>query len=288
MALFQGNIFPRTLGFETQVYVSVPQDGRRYDREGPQKTLILLHGISDNASGWVRYGLADALAAKYNIAVVVPEGHKSLWLDMKYGGNYATYLTGELPELIGKMFRVPVDPERLMIAGLSVGGFGALHAAFTDPAAFAAAGSFSGVMDMAGFLARGEELGRTSDCGADFVNEILAVTGPDGRLDQKEDLRELAAQVAGRGNAPSVYMACGREDILVYEQNQAFSAYLETLSLDVVYETWEGVHDWTFWNTALDRFLAHTVGVPEQDDVFGGIPVYKKDLKRYRKICERH
>ena len=77
MALFHGDLFARTLGYETQVYVSVPQDGRRYNKAGPVKTLILLHGISDNASGWIRYGLADAMAAKYNIAVVVPEGLKS-------------------------------------------------------------------------------------------------------------------------------------------------------------------------------------------------------------------
>lgn len=283
MALFQGNIFSRTLGFETQVYISLPQDGRRYSQEGPQKTLLLLHGISDNASGWIRYGLADAMAAKYNIAVVVPEGQKGLWLDMKYGGQYTTYLTGELPELMGKMFRVPVNPEHLMIAGLSVGGFGALHAAFSDPETFCAAGSFSGVMDMDAFLSRGEELSQTSDCGANFVNEIVAATGTERRLNSGDDLRELAALAVRKNTKLAVYMAWGREDVLVCEQNQAFSAYLQTLPLDAVCETWAGVHDWTFWNQALDRFLEHILGTPERDDVFGGIPAYRKSRNHPQK-----
>ncbi len=43
-----------------------------------------------------------------------------------------------------------------------------------------------------------------------------------------------------------------------------------------MYETWEGIHDWIFWRSALNRFLEYAVGKPEEDDVFGGIIPYKK------------
>lgn len=276
MALFQGTIFPKTLGFETQVYVCVPQDGRRYNKDGPVKTLILLHGISDNAAGWIRYGAADALSAKYNVAVVIPEGQKSLWLDMKYGGQYTTYLTGELPELIGKIFQVPVNRESLMIAGLSMGGYGALHAAFSQPDAFYAAGSFSGVTDMAGFVAQAEELATSSDCGGNFAEEVVAAVGIERRLDEKEELKYLLEKMVNAKEKPRIYLSCGKEDRIVYEQNKEFYSYIKTLPVDARCETWSGVHDWNFWNVALERFLEHMVGAPLEDDVFGGIPVYRK------------
>lgn len=276
MALFHGNMFARTLGYETQVYVSVPQDGRRYNKDGPVKTLILLHGVSDNASGWIRYGIADALAAKYNIAVVVPEGLKSFWIDMKYGGQYTTFLTGELPELIGKMFHVPVDPDSLMIAGLSMGGYGALHAAFADPDAFCAVGSFSGAIGLNNMMENAEELGKNSDCGYNFYNEIVAALGLDRKFEEKDDVLLLMKQAAERGKGPKVYLACGTEDFLVYGQNNEFYEILKTMPFESKYEAWSGVHDWTFWNVALDRFLEYTVGVPVEDNVFGGIPPYVK------------
>lgn len=275
MALFHGDLFARTLGYETQVYVSVPQDGRRYHKAGPVKTLILLHGISDNASGWIRYGLADAMAAKYNIAVVVPEGLKSFWLDMKYGGKYTAYLTGELPELIGKMFHVPVYPDSLMIAGLSMGGYGALHAAFSDPDAFGAVGSFSGAIDINSLVENADALGRNSDCGADFRNEIVAALGAERRIAEKDDIIHLLTQAAKRERNPKIYLACGIEDAITYAQNNRLYAYLKTMPFDVRYEFWHGGHNWGFWNTALDKFLEHTVGIP-QEDAFGGIPPYVK------------
>lgn len=276
MALFQGNIFARTLGFETQIYVSLPNDGRRYNKDGPVKTLILLHGISDNASGWIRYGQADALAQKYNVAVVIPEGMKSLWLDMKYGGKYTTYLTGELPELAGKMFRIPVDPDSLMIAGLSMGGFGALHAAFTDPDAYCAVGSFSGAINAANLVENAADMGEKSDVGKNFVNEIVAAVGQERKIAAEEDIPYLARLLSEKERRPDIYLACGTEDILTIEQNNELYRYLQSLSLDVKYETWKGVHDWEFWNVALDRFLEHELGVPKPDNVFDGIPEYVK------------
>ncbi|WP_411336758.1 alpha/beta hydrolase [Ruminococcus gauvreauii] len=275
MALFQGNIFPKTLGFETQVYVSLPYDGHRYQKDGPTKSLILLHGISDNASGWIRHGLADEFAARYNIAVIVPEGHKSFWLDMKHGGHYTEYLTGELPEMMGNMFHIPADPDHLMIAGLSMGGFGALHAALSEPGVFTAVGSFSGVTDIRAFFSEAERLGEVSDCGANFINEIAAIVGEEGIAGEKEDLGCLAKRLRA-AEVPKIYLACGTEDLLVHQQNKAFYHLLCKCHLDVMYETWEGIHDWIFWRSALNRFLEYAVGKPEEDDVFGGIIPYKK------------
>ena len=278
MALFQGNIFPKTLGFETQVYVSLPYDGHRYRKDGPAKTLILLHGISDNASGWIRHGLADALAAEYNIAVIVPEGHKSFWLDMKHGGQYTTYIIGELPELMSKMFHIPADRDHLMIAGLSMGGFGALHAALSKPDVFSAVGSLSGVTNINAFFGQAEKLGKISDCGTNFINEIVAVVGGRGIPEEKDDLCFLAKKNYEAAKTLDIYMACGTEDLLVYHQNKAFYDFLYKCGLNVTYEAWEGIHDWGFWRSALDRFLEHSVGRPEEDDVFGGIMPYKSSI----------
>ena len=52
------------------------------------------------------------------------------------------------------MFHIPADPDHLMIAGLSMGGFGALHAALSEPGVFTAVGSFSGSQTSGHFSVR--------------------------------------------------------------------------------------------------------------------------------------
>jgi S-formylglutathione hydrolase FrmB len=122
MGFFQGDIFSRSFVMENQEYVSIPHDGRQYTGDGNPKTHILLHGLSDNASGWARRSQADYFAEKYGISIVIPEVQRSFYQDMYYGARYYEYVSAELPELIQKMFKVSTEPEDLFVAGLSMGG----------------------------------------------------------------------------------------------------------------------------------------------------------------------
>ena len=85
------------------------------------KTLILLHGLSDNWAAWMHRTSLLRYAESFDIAVLAPEVQRSFYMDMRNGPAYYTYITEELPELAAKQFNISVAPEDLMIAGLSMG-----------------------------------------------------------------------------------------------------------------------------------------------------------------------
>src|SRR5206468_7967478 len=117
--------------------------------EGDPPVLYLLHGLSDDDTIWLRRTSIERYVAPLGLAVVMPQVHRSFYTDGVYGGRYWTFLSEELPELVGSLFRVSGRREDTFVAGLSMGGYGALKWALRQPQRFAAAASLSGAVDVA-------------------------------------------------------------------------------------------------------------------------------------------
>jgi S-formylglutathione hydrolase FrmB len=256
MALFAGNIFSRTMMMETQLYVSMPQDGRYYKKVPSPKTLFLLHGISDNAAGWIRNSMAELMANQYGIALVVPEVQRSFYQDMKYGLSYYSYITRELPLLVSTLFNLSVKREDLMVAGLSMGGYGALKCAFGSPDVLSACGAFSSACDVRNMAKNFKETEGVGEVGYRMGYELIGQFGEDREVPDDSDIYALTEKVSKTQTKPKLYMTCGTEDGLL-EMNHKLRDHIKTLPIDYHYEEWSGVHDWIFWNEALKRFLAH-------------------------------
>src|SRR5690606_35149889 len=111
--------------------------------------LYLLHGLSDDDTIWLRRTSIERYVAGLGLAVVMPNVHRSFYADMAYGGQYWTFLTEELPRVAGDFFPLSDAREDNYVAGLSMGGYGAFKWALSYPERFAAAGSLSGVLDLA-------------------------------------------------------------------------------------------------------------------------------------------
>ncbi len=253
---------------ETQIYVTLPQDGRRYEAKTPPKSLMLLHGISDNASGWARRSQADYFADRYGIAVLIPEVQRSFYQDMRYGEAYYTYVSDELPRLAGELFHLSQKREDRMVAGLSMGGYGAIRVAFSRPDLFGCCGAFSAGSDLQAIVDHREQMNGTGDIGFNFPNELIGVFGNDVILPEDADLYRLLGKCSKLTVKPGLYLACGTEDI-VYAMNCDLRKYCESLPLDFKYEEWPGIHDWDFWNVALERMLKHFLGGPTKVEMKG-------------------
>jgi S-formylglutathione hydrolase FrmB len=65
---------------------------------------------------------------------------------------------------------------------------------------------------------------------------------------------------SGRAVRPRIYCTCGTEDDLRGE-NLRFRDAMQTLDVDLVYEEWPGVHDWTFFNESYRRALKRCFAV---------------------------
>ena len=97
MALFHANFYSDVLGMQSSAEVILP------DRPDPARklpVLYLLHGLSDDHTIWQRRTSIDRYAAAYYLAIVMPNGHRSFYTDMKHGRPYFTYMTAELPRLM--------------------------------------------------------------------------------------------------------------------------------------------------------------------------------------------
>ena len=144
MAFLRCEIAAESLRMATAVDVILPDKGDLHDA----KTLYLLHGLTDDCTGWTRYTAVERYARERGMAVVLPEVQRSFYTDMVYGLPYFTYVSEELPAVCRRMFGLAAAREQNYIFGLSMGGYGAMKCALTYPERYAGAASFSGVSDL--------------------------------------------------------------------------------------------------------------------------------------------
>ncbi|MCS7464475.1 esterase family protein [Paenibacillus doosanensis] len=211
---------------------------------GPYPTLYLLHGRSDDHTAWMRRTSIERYVERLPLAVVMPAGHLGWYTDMAMGRNYFTFITEELPAVCERMFPLSGAREDRFIAGLSMGGYGAMKAGLLVPEKYAAAASFSGALDALDMLERIGE-GQASD-----------VFGSKEQLaGSKNDLfAAAAARAESDAPCPELYAWCGTEDFL-YEASVRFRDHALQLGLPLTYEEGPGDHSWAYWDRCIERVL---------------------------------
>ena len=246
MAIINCEFHSEALQADTAMNVILPQNARAKTKDGKLPALYLLHGLSDNESGWLRRTSIERYVLPYGIAVVMPDGGRSFYTDMNRGGKYWTFMTEELPALCRSFFPLSGLREYNYVAGLSMGGYGAFKMALGKPDVFAAGASLSGAMDMASLCVERTEISE------EFIN----IFGDLKKIkDSDNDLFYLAKRVSQRKkNKPMLYQCCGTSDFL-YEANVKFKAHCENISLPLSYEEAPGDHNWAFWDEYIQKVL---------------------------------
>ena len=236
MAFLEVKIYSEALGMQTSVNVIIPERGG--DPAGPGfKCLYLLHGLSDDETIWMRRTSVERYADRYGICVVMPRADKSFYTDMKYGPRYYTYVAKELPCIIRNMFRVSARREDNFVAGLSMGGYGALKIALRESDAFCAGAGLSSAVDTEWWA----------------VN-IPEIYGEKPQIPPQDDLLRLAEAKSCDENRPKLFVAVGTEDGLL-EQNRRLKAVLEKYNYNLVYRESPGNHNWEFWDEYIQYVL---------------------------------
>jgi S-formylglutathione hydrolase FrmB len=211
---------------------------------GPYQTLYLLHGMSDDHTAWMRRTNIERYIEGLPLAVVMPAGHLGWYTDMTYGRDYFKFITEELPLICERMFPLSSRREDRFIAGLSMGGYGAMKAGLLASDTFCAAASFSGAMDIINVY--------------DRIDSKLAADIFGNRADLENSKNNLFISVEQLVNAnkvcPKLYMWCGTEDFL-YDSNVQFKEYALKLGLPLTYEEGPGNHEWKYWDTCIERIL---------------------------------
>ena len=244
MALFQTGYYSGALGKQAAFNAVFPDNIIAGDKKFP--VLYLLHGLSDDHSIWLRRSCIERYASDYGVAVIMPDGGRSFYTDMKHGGNYFTAIAEELPAFVERMFPVSTRREDTFIAGLSMGGYGALKIALRYPEKFAAAGIMSAVTDIAGkFSGKVFQL--------EMWRDIFG--SPEEAAADGNDLFVLAQKAAALPQYPRVIQFCGQDDFLL-EDNRKLNAALENLQWkDYFYRETPGAHSWAYWDRHIQDIL---------------------------------
>lgn len=210
--------------------IYLPPDYGQAERRYP--VLYMLHGRGGHRDEWLSYGLMDTVDREIlagNVPpfiVVLPQGDTGYWADHTDDGpRWGSYITLDLVPHIDTTYRTLREAPYRAIGGLSMGGWGALHLAFTHPEIFAVVGGHSpslrpddGSLD---FLGRGAEF-----AAKDPVE--LAKTSP--------WLGTLRMWIDTADQDPWLPRDTELHDILVAR------------GIDHIWQVYAGVHEWTYWH----------------------------------------
>lgn len=253
MATMELHFYSKALKRVTPVNVILPEIHKTKPGigrpEGTYKTLYLLHGLSGDHTNWLRKTSIERYANTYNIAVVMPEVGRSWYTDTACGENYLTYVSEELPAICRSYFADMSDKrEDNYVAGLSMGGYGAMKIALTHPEAFCGCASLSGALDIT-------RKNRQRD-----LNEWRALFGYDLQdFDEltgtKHDVYALVKKNHAAGLPfPKLFLWCGTEDPLILN-NHWMRDLLEELGIEHSYSESEGDHSWKWWDLHIQDVL---------------------------------
>ena len=257
----------QALGMATSLTVFTPEAMTRQESRVPG-LLVLLHGLTGNHAVWPMRTDLQSLADRHNLVIALPDGARSFWLDQAVGLEWGRWVGSELPSLLRSVLRVSAARSETFIGGLSMGGYGAVRAAFDYPRTFGGVISLSGTLDVAERAFRSRHL--------DLYEIGFGDLERPRRSDDLVTRMTAAAPGAPTPNTPTpsptdhsvalpldvrFFAVCGTEDRLL-KQNRRFRDIAEEIGLDLTYREGPGGHDYVFWNEWLPVGLDHLRGTP--------------------------
>lgn len=226
-------------------YADKTASGRRYP------VVYLLHGLSGQFDNWTsRTGLVD-YSASYKFIIVTPEGENGWYTDnrTKDGDKYESYIIKELIPHVAKIYRTSESRDHRAIAGLSMGGYGAVKFGLKYPELFVVVGSFSGAVSAARITEK--------EIPGAIGKSIEAIFGPAGGETRKSndpfDIVERATPETIK-KFPFVYLDCGTEDFL-FQSNRMFVDLLLEKKVPHEFRQLPGGHTWKYWDKQVQEFL---------------------------------
>ena len=249
MALLQVNYLSRALFRTVPLNVILPADkidfatGDYAYKPGQRfKTLYLLHGLLGNYTDWVSGTRIQRWAEEKNLAVIMPSGDNSFYFKSRTPWNdYETFIGKELVDVTRKMFPLSDRREDTFIAGLSMGGYGAIRNGIVFSETFSHVAGLSSAVHLfkEGILADDRGLFEDGKAAAQSnLNPVVAV-------------EELLAE---KRSMPKFYLSCGTRDDLM-QDNVTFRDFLVQKGADVHWDEEDAGHEWDFWDSQIKKVL---------------------------------
>ena len=185
--------------------------------------------------------------APYDLVVVLVQGDNAFYLDSAVKDSrdqYQTYLNRELMPHVAARYRIITETHGRAIAGVSMGGYGAMLSMLKRPGAWVFAANFAGAPNF------------VQD--TELQKQLAPVFDPKALGDEKQrdavDVMKLIA-TADPALMPYVYITCGADDHLLAE-NLAFREELQKKKIRHEMHIVPGGHEWLVWDEQIPHMLA--------------------------------
>ncbi|HEV2578948.1 MAG TPA: alpha/beta hydrolase family protein [Acidobacteriaceae bacterium] len=209
--------------------------------------LYLLHGWQGDETNWVKLTHLVELASHYALIIVTPEAANSWYVNSATNpaDRYADYIADDLITEIDGHYRTIASSHQRAIAGLSMGGYGALLQTLHHPGLFSFTASISGAFD--------------GPSGADQIMPQLKPStdqafGSPGTTTRKQNDLDVLIAAADPAKTPYMLLDCGTADPFLPSNRHVVE---ELWSRGVSYEYHElpGAHTWSFWDNSLPNLF---------------------------------
>ena len=232
-------------------YLSIKCISASGKKEKAFPVIYLLHGFSDNHTGWAKEGVAGKLSDLHDVIFVIPDGGYDSWyFDSKVTPEYQyeTFVTKELIEYVDTNFKTIAQREGRSVTGLSMGGHGALFLSFRHQDIFGSAGSMSGGVDIRPFP---EKWG---------IAKRLGTMAENPQVWEENTVINLTHLLTPE--SLNLIIDCGTGDFF-YEVNCNLHKKLLDQGIPHDFISRPGVHNWPYWSNSIkyqivffnDRFV---------------------------------
>ncbi|HET7296118.1 MAG TPA: alpha/beta hydrolase family protein [Gemmatimonadales bacterium] len=284
----------------TKHYVAYLPPSYDVEPERRYPVAYYLHGLSGSESDWISFAgidiIADSLIARGmpEMILVMPDGDDGWYTNWArqrgydecartaaHGRapptfcvrtpRYDDYIAGDLVRHVDSTYRTLADRRHRGIAGLSMGGYGAVMLALAHPDLFAAAASHSGVLSPlyggphpfappVRYLTSMDSVAMA--WGAAWQSVAPAFGASLDSWEARDPAYRVRSLKARGDSVPALFIDAGTEDGLA-DQSRAFHAELQSLGIAHTYAEWPGRHDWVYWHAHVGeslRWLAERIG----------------------------
>lgn len=248
------------LGESVNYNLYLPEGYEESNRSYP--VLYLLHGYTDNETGWTQFGevqqIADEASARLDVTdmiIVMPDAGVSWYINNHDGSvNYEDFFTQELIPHVDETYRTRATKEFRAVAGLSMGGYGTLIMATKHSDLFTAAAPLSAAVFLDEEISGMPQENWDNALGTPFGEELEGEDRLTDHFRENSILDIIENGDAETLNTVDYYIDCGDDDFLI-RGNLALYNLLVEREIEAEFRVRDGAHTWDYWRTALPDVL---------------------------------
>lgn len=248
MRIVEDSFVSEMLSKRINYHVLFPKDFTDSKNQKERPVLYLLHGLFGESKNWTELTEITNALKVLPFSIITFDAENSWYSDGIEGkkAKYESFFINEFIPFIENKNKFGGTKTNRAIAGLSMGGYGAIKFALKNPSMFIWAGSMSGAFDAP--RQTDDRPGPDWEILKDSIKEVFGEL-QDSNVRSVNDLFQIVSEIenADLAKLPELYFDCGIDDSFIHVNRELFERLKERKILCNFYEK-SGGHDWFYWN----------------------------------------